>query len=535
MKVFHDPFLELHRSPFGAVSCGSTVSLGAVCGEDECFLLTGRDGGETVRQPMRRREGLWRAELRVPDEPCLIWYRFECPGYTEREARQITVYRESSLPEWYAGGIVYQIFPDRFFRGSDWRERRSAGAEKKTHTPRIFHENWNDVPFYRKDADGRVTHWDFFGGTLLGIEEKLDYLKSLGVTAIYLNPIFSASSNHRYDTADYLHIDPALGDGESFASLASAAEKKGIRLILDGVFSHTGADSIYFDKFGIYGGGACSGEESKYYRWYDFRRFPGEYACWWGEEELPELNENEPGCREFLLGAVRKWLKAGASGWRLDVADELPDGFIEAVRRAAGETRGDALILGEVWEDASNKISYGERRRYLLGGALHAVMNYPFRSAALDFAVGKAGAGEFALKMMRLRQNYPPGAFYGALNVISTHDTERALTLLGGDVGKLKMLSFLQFTAAGVPCIYYGDEAGAEGGTDPENRAPFPWGRENGEITEHYRYLAGLREKYPQLRNGEFFAEADGEDIYRFRRGDLRFFADRKSGEFGLE
>ncbi len=536
MKVFHDPFAERYRSPSGAVKCGAVVSLAARCEGEGCVLAVRRDGeGEIFRIPASRSGELWRAELKTPDEPGLLWYRFECPGDTEGEFRQITVYKESGLPERYAGGIVYQIFPDRFFRGSDWKERRDAGAGKRTHTPRIFHESWDDRPFYRKNAEGEVTHWDFFGGTLRGIEEKLGYLESLGVTMIYLNPIFAASSNHRYDTADYMRVDPALGDEESFASLAARAEEKGIGIILDGVFSHTGADSVYFDKFGIYGGGACGGEDSEYYRWYDFRRFPGEYACWWGEKELPELNENEPGCREFLLGVVRKWLRAGARGWRLDVADELPDGFIEAVRKAAEETRPDALVLGEVWEDASNKISYGKRRKYILGNALHSVMNYPFRTAALDFVTGKSDARAFARSMMSLRENYPPGAFYGALNVIGSHDTARALTALGGDAEKLKMLSFLQFTAAGVPCIYYGDEAGMEGESDPDNRAPFPWGMENGEITEHYRSLARLRREYPQLRDGEFEAEADGEYRYCFRRGDLRFFADARSGEFGLD
>ncbi|MBQ6540647.1 MAG: glycoside hydrolase family 13 protein, partial [Oscillospiraceae bacterium] len=493
MSIHHNSHDLIYRSPFGAAEIGSEVSLFIEAdGINKCDLLLWPGDGEMRRLAMTPCEGGFRLTLDMPAKPQLLWYCFALDeiyyGNTERglggagkvydhmpPCYQITVYKPSATPEWYKNAVVYQIFPDRFNRGSDWLERQqdAVKARGKNSVKRMLHEEWDDTPFYPRDDSGNVTRWTFFGGTLEGIREKLDYLAELGVTAIYLNPIFKAASNHKYDTCDYMMIDEGFGDEESFRRLAKDAEAKGISLILDGVFSHTGADSVYFDKYHNYSGGACEGETSKYYSWYRFRSFPDDYECWWGVADLPNVEENDPSYREFICrgenSVIRKWLRLGARGWRLDVADELPDSFIKDIRLAMDVTKPDSVLLGEVWEDASNKISYGERREYLFGEELHSTMNYPFRAAAIEYILGSLSAEELGSIMMSLRENYPRENFYGALNLIGSHDRARTLTVLGnapGDlsnedkgrfrlsgemrslaVKRMKLLSLLQFTA----------------------------------------------------------------------------------------
>ena len=289
--------------------------------------------------------------------------------------------------------------------------------------------------FTRKNPDGSISSWDFYGGNLTGIAEKLPYLKSLGVTALYLNPIFKSPSNHKYDTSDYMHIDEAFGGDEALDMLISEAGKLGINVILDGVFSHTGADSIYFNKYGNFDSvGAYQCESSPYYRWYNFEEFPDKYDCWWGVGDLPNVNEDDKWYSRFIYGGensvIRRYISCGVKGFRLDVADELPDDFIKGIRRAMTETDSDSLLLGEVWEDASNKFSHGEQREYLYGGELQSVMNYPFRDAAVEFIMG-GSAKDFRRRLMSLYENYPPEQFYANLNLIGTHDTRRIITVLG--------------------------------------------------------------------------------------------------------
>ena len=509
MNVFHNSHELKYREPFGAVPTGEEVKLcidaDSFKSPVSCFLIVKQEGGKEERFSMQPEEpGSTRFAIRIkaPAEGTLLWYYFmirQSDGkmlfYGNNDAEiggvgrtkdgvpasyQITVYEKDPAPEWYADSIVYQIFPDRFNRGQDW-EKRSADARRPEEwigPTRILQENWNDTPFYTKNELGQVTRWAFFGGTLEGVREKLLYLKSLGVGVLYLNPIFKASSNHKYDTADYKMIDPGFGDEESFKALVQAAENLGISIILDGVFNHTGADSIYFNKYGNYSQtGACQGEKSPYFSWYHFSCFPGEYDSWWGVADLPQTDKNNESYRNFIFGetdsVVRHWMKMGARGWRLDVADELPDEFIGGIRKASDETVGDGVLIGEVWEDASNKISYALRRKYLLGGKLHSVTNYPFRLAGLDFMLGKISAFEFTGRLMSLKENYPPESFSMALNLIGSHDRDRILTLLGDppndlsdlqkeffrlppekhDLAKkrLKLLSLIQFTAHGVP------------------------------------------------------------------------------------
>ncbi|MBQ7861565.1 MAG: glycoside hydrolase family 13 protein, partial [Clostridia bacterium] len=352
----------------------------------------------------------------------------------------------------------------------------------------------------------------------------------LGVTCIYLNPIFESQSNHRYDTSDYSEIDPLLGTEKDFERLCKKAGEYGISIILDGVFSHTGDDSIYFNKYGRYKNlGAFQSKESEYYDWYKFIEYPNEYHSWWGISILPEIKEESPSFIKFIAGEkgiAQKWLKAGARGWRLDVADELPDVFLDEFRKAVKAENPEALVLGEVWEDASNKFSYGERRRYFGGKQLDSVMNYPFAEAIISFL--RSGKVEgFSDKILAILENYPKCCIDVLMNHIGTHDTMRVITALAGEsceyrdrqwqsehflsekqyqfgVKLLKLASVIQFTLPGVPCIYYGDEAGMEGYKDPFNRKFYPWGNENRELLAHYKNLGRLRKNCQCLKDGEY-------------------------------
>ena len=569
MYLFHDSRQEKYRTPFGAQPVGTEVTLSLDVQDltkGQVYLRLWQD--REILIPMAETApGHYSATFTLPEQPCLLWYYFcivtpDGPVFYGRpsgskqglgaitdapESWQITVYQPQSLPEWYENSVVYQIFPDRFARGENWKQCQENAAlpEGWKGTKRMVLQDWDDTPFYCKDVSGRVVRWPFFGGNLRGIQEKLPYLKSLSIGALYLNPIFKATSNHKYDTADYLSIDPAFGTEEDFSALCTEAKRQGIRIILDGVFNHTGDDSIYFNRYGNYPEpGACSPEKSPYDGWYRFgKQYPNGYECWWGVDALPGLEENNPDYQNFICGengVIRKWLKLGASGWRLDVADELPDHFIEKIRAAGKAQRSDALLMGEVWEDASNKISYGDLRRYLLGSELDCTMHYPFRVSAIDFLLGRASAEDFRDVMDTIRENYPPSALYGAMNLISTHDTPRILTLLGEApeeltelqkeqyslpegqrqlaLYRLKLLDVLLFTFPGVPCVYYGDEAGMEGYADPFNRGPFPWGKEDGDLQFHVRMLSNLRKEYPLLVKGDVTYFAPENDVFGLER-----------------
>lgn len=538
-----------HKSPFGAVREGEEVTFRIVLPRNICctgasLVITPENGKpEIVPMSWERMEDndeeWWRVCF-TPQKQGLYWYHFAIAQKSggsvitrfenstgrispDGSGFQLTVYsKDFKTPDNIKGSVIYQIFPDRF---------RSSG-KKKTGVPkeRILRSDWGGEPMWEPDSEGRITKYDFFGGDLKGIEEKLDYIKSLGVGCIYLNPIFEAHSNHRYDTADYNRIDPLLGTEKDFSELCEAAKKRGIEIILDGVFSHTGSDSIYFNKERRYGsGGAYNSKNSKYLEWYKFNEYPDDYACWWGVDILPEINEENESYLEFIAGkngVLRKWLRAGAGGWRLDVADELPDKFLDSLRKAVKDEKPDAFILGEVWEDASNKISYGSRRRYLLGEQLDSVMNYPFAACLLEFAISGRAEG-FNDRIEEICENYPKPAVDCLMNHIGTHDTCRVLNRLatvgnyagesteryrGGltaeqreyGIRMLKLVSAMQFTLPGIPCIYYGDEAGLDGGEDPFNRGCYPWGKEDKELIEHYRFLGRLRAEHRVFADGEF-------------------------------
>ncbi|WP_084234394.1 glycoside hydrolase family 13 protein [Papillibacter cinnamivorans] len=558
-----------YKDPFGALPTGKSADLtlrpprsmgfsgGAAVARSEFsggvmeypLVWTGMEGTCDV----------FSGKLPAGKTPDLIWYCFRffrsdgsiryfgAGGWRKKapEEFQLTVYEETGTsPDWFGQGVTYQIFPDRFFAALPVVTSGFVGKRR-------LHGGWEEEPDYLPDENGEIRNDDFFGGNLRGILRKLDYLKTLSVETIYLNPVFEAASNHRYDTADYTRIDPMLGTEEDFRILCREAGQRGMRVILDGVFSHTGSRSVYFNAGGGYPSlGASDSMDSPYYGWYRFESWPEKYSSWWGIKTLPQVNEMAPSYLDYILtgnnSILRRWLRAGAAGWRLDVADELPDAFLELLRKAAKEEKPDAVILGEVWEDASNKVSYGLRRRYLLGKELDGVTDYPFRDALLLF-LGGGRAEEFRERMETLREHYPPSAFYSAMNFLGNHDTPRVLTLLGAgeDLSgaprsqraefrlseaerlrggrMLKLAALLMYAFPGSPTIYYGDEAGLEGFEDPFNRRPFPWGKEEKELQSWFGKLGRLRTLRPSLRRGDL--------EYRAARGPLLAISRRLGGE----
>ena len=567
-----DPFVfdsrsESCKKPYGAVPCGTAVSYTVRPlrreGWSRCVLVTQREfSGQTaeLELPCTGQDGdrnRFSGIFSAPAEPELVWYWFRLfredgssilldrSGYHGGEnvqSWQLTVYEESSTPAWFGCGVVYQIFPDRFCRLELPDPAGMVGS-------RTIHENWSNLPDWRPDAQGEVRNCDFFGGSLQGILSKLDDLADFGVTVLYLNPVFESASNHRYNTADYRAIDPMLGTEDDFHHLCQEAKRRGIRVILDGVFNHTGSQSRYFNADGFYSDtGAAQSPDSPYYHWYSFHPWPADYDAWWGIRTLPAVREDAPDYRDFIIrgqdSVVRHWLRAGASGWRLDVADELPDDFIGEIRTAMEETAPDSFLLGEVWEDATTKIAYSMRRRYLLGQELHGVMNYPFRTALIAYLLG-GDADEFRETLESLRENYPPHAFYSLMTCLSTHDTPRILTVLGADhvpgskeeravfrlsparrqlgLKRLRLAALVLFTFPGAPTVYYGDEAGMEGWEDPFNRAGYPWGQEDSELKSFFSKLAHLRREQPALQTGQLH--------WRWTAGSLLVFARELDGQ----
>ncbi|MEE0808941.1 MAG: glycoside hydrolase family 13 protein [Acutalibacteraceae bacterium] len=554
---------KLYRSHIGAEAAKNPLRLGLLLHKDACvyeaFLRIEDDSDKSIREiPMLAGEWLedylfYECEITLDEG--LYWYDFrytsahgqffvvksgESLGIVSdrpEEKWQQTVYDSDFVtPDWLKGGIIYQIFPDRFY---------NSGA-KKENVPddRFICNDWYKTPEHRQINDKCTLGNDYYGGDLKGIEQKLPYLKSLGVTCIYLNPIFEAHSNHRYNTADYCKIDTMLGDEQDFKNLCRAAKKQGISIILDGVFSHTGDDSIYFNRNGRYGSsGAFNDPSSPYLKWFNFKHYPNDYDAWWGIKTLPETNENNPDFTEFITGEngiLRRWLRLGANGWRLDVADELPDLFLDNIRNAIKAENHEAFLLGEVWEDATNKISYGARRRFLRGGQLDSVMNYPFANAIIQF-VRHGNSEGICNTVLSVLENYPPQTVHLLMNHIGTHDTARILTVLGqtddyiGDrnwqagrllsheeyhrgLARLRVAAVLQYTLPGVPSLYYGDEAGMQGYCDPFCRATYPWDYQNSDLLEFYRNLGSIRLNSSAFKTGEFIPYTVQNDVFAYIR-----------------
>lgn len=531
IQIFHDSHnLEL-RNPFGAVSIGTKVRI-RLWTSKKCSAYINLINFYNNQIEIQMKEIGWNSlvnnwvyetEVDTLNNIGLIYYYFRVNYYgrdiiygnnieslggvgqvyfNEPVSYQITIYSKQEVPSWYREGIIYQIFVDRFFNGED--EGKVLNPKKNT----FIYGNWDDSPMYIKDMNGNIVRWDFYGGNLLGVKKKLEYIKSLGVSVIYFNPIFDSPSCHKYDTGDYEKIDPMFGDEEIFKDLCSEAEKLGMRIILDGVFSHTGSDSKYFNKFGNYDSlGAYQSLHSPYYRWYRFNDYPNLYETWWGFSNMPNVDELNPSYLDYIIrndnSVIEKWLKLGAGGWRLDVADELPDEFIKILKKKLKEVKKDGVLIGEVWEDASNKVSYNRKREYLFGNELDSVTNYPLRQIILDLVRNYIGSKYFIKKYLSLKENYPKEYFYSTMNMLGNHDTERVLTMLNNNVNLLKEAVVIQMTLSGVPLIYYGDEAGLTGGKDPSNRKSYPWGKENNDILGFYRKISAIRVSEEALRNGE--------------------------------
>ncbi len=455
---------------------------------------------------------------------------FELVKESSQKFRMLIYDKSFSTPEWFHGRVMYHVFVDRFCRGEGHTEGRDDA---------VINEDWDGgVPQFPIHRGDRYSNNVFFGGNLWGVAEKLDYLERLGVGVIYLSPIFKAYSNHKYDTGNYLEIDKMFGGEEAFDNLIAKANERGIRVILDGVFNHTGDDSLYFDKYGKYGGvGAYSDPKSPYIDWYEFSTYPGGYKSWWGIDILPKLNQHNEACRDFFVGesgVIQKYIDRGIGGWRLDVADELPNDFLDRLRTTAKGANPESVIIGEVWENAADKISYSKRRRYFGGRQLDSVMNYPVKGAVVEY-MKYGDAAILADTLTEIYSLYPDCVCHSLMNVLGTHDTERILTVLGvlcdptldGDLAEnselavrkmtakqrraakvlLKMAAVIQFTVFGVPSVYYGDEIGLEGYHDPFCRMPYPWGREDRELLAFYQKLGKIRKSFDVFRDGEFSIE----------------------------
>ena len=553
MSNFNSRKLE-YKTPFGAVRTGEKVTFNFPVADDLngygvrfCYRLGDRAYSLDMTKSNICDGYIFYTLTTTFDTVGIYMYRFEiltqkgvvyCGKGDSGEAIygeylpewQLTVYdKKFNTPTKYKGGVIYHIFVDRFCRSGN------------TTPDRPLHTDWLETPNI-VSADGKYHGDDFFGGDLEGIRQKLPYIKSLGVNILYLSPIFKSRSNHRYDTGDYLKIDELLGDESDFVRLCKSAKALGIFVMLDGVFNHSGSDSKYFNKHGTYDTiGAYQSKESPYYDWYYFDTYPDEYKSWWGIKNVPTLNKDNPNYRNLILGrggVIEKWTKLGASAWRLDVVDELPTDFVKLLTKKIKKTRKDALIIGEVWEDASIKYSYGELRPYLLGEELDGVMNYPFMNATLDYARG-GSVGDFTKTVMNIVENYPKCVLDSVMNFISTHDTIRAINALSGvevpqsrqaqldrplspdeyalATKRLVLASVIEYTLPGNPSLFYGDEVGVAGWQDPLNRVTYPWGRENKELLDHFVALGNMRKDYHDALVGDI-EFVDNNNLLTYRR-----------------
>ena len=542
----YDPYF---KQPFGAVRAGQSVHL-TLCIPEELgyvdpHLVLQKEGKYDVPVHYRMKfdgqtphQNHFSVDV-VLGDPGLYFYYFDLytdfrrivrgadncgvVSWQEGESWQITVYEpDFQTPECIKGKVFYQIFPDRFCEGIE--------NKPMPFPDRLYQADKHAEPFWQPNETGGHLNEDYFGGDLEGIRIKLPYLREMGVDYLYLNPIFEAHSNHRYNTADYLNVDPLLGTNEEFEVLCREAAKYGIGIVLDGVFSHTGSDSRYFNREGRCGeGGAYRDPNSPYRSWYDFDpKYKGGYRSWWGFETLPEVNEETPSFVEFITGeggVIDTWLRRGAAGFRLDVADELPDEFIEKIRTAVKRVSPEKFLLGEVWEDAVTKVSYGARRQYALGDALDSVMNYPLRDALILFLTGRSTARALADLLLSQRLNYPQPLYYALMNLTASHDVARTRSALALDFdprsrtraqlaaldvtdamaargAQLQLLAAaVQFWLPGIPSIYYGDEAGMQGLCDPFNRAPLQMC--DTQMLQWYAKLSALRHAHPALQRGE--------------------------------
>ena len=555
MRILFDSKQPQFKTPFGTLTpnqiCTLNIHIPSSVQAGTVTCVLNYEDGRTAQEipfEFKMKRGayeIYQAKFSIP-EPGLYFYFFRidhnCGSFRlfkegddanmeSGDMWQVScVPADFTTPDWAKGATIYQVFPDRFYRSG------KCDLTGKLE-PYTVHDNWYDEVDWRPTPEGLVLNNDFFGGNFRGITEKMDYIAGLGITILYLNPISKSFSSHRYDTGDYKTPDPMLGTKAEFSAMCRAAHARGIRVILDGVYSHTGSDSLYFNKNDTFSGkGAYQSQESPYSSWYTFYQWPDSYHSWWNFDTLPTVNKMDPEFVKYIItdedSVVAHWLRLGADGFRLDVADELPDEFLKLLYDRVKEVKPDAFVFGEVWEDASNKVAYGKRRQYFTGAELDAVMNYPFRTAIINFMRGWDSGSKLKDTVMSIVENYPPQVVACNMNLLGTHDTPRILTALVDDFDgpreekarrrlsrnnmdvardRLLMASFIQYTLPGSPSLYYGDEALMEGYRDPFNRRTYPWGREDWEMVNHFKRLGQLRKSCEALRLGDirFFVAGD--------------------------
>ncbi len=556
MHILFDSKSLLYKNPFGTLTPEQECTLHIhiptsvpVLAVNCCFCHENGTDAFSVPMTHRKTQGayrIFRGVFSIP-EPGLYFYHFhiqkpdssfrlsKAGDGTNMEAGdcwQVScIPADFTTPDWAKGAVIYQVFPDRFHKAGHCD--LSGKLE-----PYTVHTDWYEEVSWEPTAQGLVLNNDFYGGNFRGIAEKMDYIASLGTTILYLNPISKSFSSHRYDTGDYKTPDPMLGTEADFAALCQAAHARNIRVVLDGVYSHTGSNSLYFNKDRTFDSvGAYNSPHSPYSSWYTFQHYPDRYTCWWNFDTLPTVNKMDPAFVRYIItdpdSVVAHWLRLGADGFRLDVVDELPNEFVKLLKARIRELKPDALLIGEVWEDASNKVAYGVRRRYFVDGVLDSCMNYPFRTAILHYLQGTDDGTAFRQTVLTVLENYPPQVSLCNMNLLGTHDTARILTALVDDfdgsraekakrhlsasqrslaVARLTLAAVLQYTLPGAPSLYYGDEAGMEGYKDPFNRRPYPWGKEDNRLLTHYRQLGALRRAHAALSLGnlEFFQAGNG-------------------------
>jgi len=564
--AIHDSRSITYRSPLGAVKTDEPVTLTLRCFSEKiktARVIINSPHGDFSRL-MTKENGQFSTTLIFPQTGAMSYCFllngedkefWVCPdfrgffGQTEPQKGgmfRLTVYKSDfKTPDWFKSSIMYQIFPDRFALSDDDTAMKGIEYHKALGQTPELHASINELPKYLpRQGEKNYAPDDFYGGTLKGIEQKLPYLKDLGISVIYLNPIVEARSNHRYDTSDYMRVDPILGSNEDYTNLCNKAAELGIRIINDGVFSHTGADSKYFDLYKNYGGGACEGEASPYYAWYDFRSFPDDYRCWWNIPDLPEVEERNKIWQNYVItddnSVVKHWIRLGSSGWRLDVADELPDDVLSLIRSNVKAENSETLVLGEVWEDAVTKCGGEGPRNYILGHSLDSVMNYPLRTNILEFLHGRIDSCDLCCFLESQKLNYPEPAYYSLMNLLGTHDVERIKTNLtyDFDVNSLsrdqqaqlqydtldmthaeeleKLAVAIQFMVPGVPSIYYGDECGMTGARDPFNRRPFVF--EDSELFRFYKTMCSIRNENVELTKGDVLFTPLSSDVLKIQR-----------------
>ncbi|MBD5131096.1 MAG: glycoside hydrolase family 13 protein [Clostridiales bacterium] len=551
------PNCEKYKTPTGAVTVGEPVSLTLKFtrpqNPSEVFLVLTKHGEDPVRYAMncvKDEDGEYTYSITVKvTSSGVYFYHFDIQtdeqtyrvgGGDDLHALlgkgsdwQLTVTADEYAPTFVDGGVMYEIMPDRFFIG---------GERNKTKSYASYREDWGGVPEFRADGEGRIANVDFFGGNLKGITKKLTYLKNLGVTCVCLTPIFEAHSNHKYDVGNYMRVDSDFGTIDDLKDLIKKANKRGIKIILDGVFSHTGDDSIYFNKHGGYDSvGAYQSVKSPYYPWYKFRNWNNDYECRYNIDIMPTTDPQNAMFDEFVNGqegVIRYWTRMGLGGWRLDVCDQLGDEFIAHCAKAVKKENADALVYGELFVDASNPIIDGVRRSFIADGKLDSVTNYPFKEDILNF-VRCGDSARLNNTVAFVINNYPKHALDSLMNVLGNHDTARLMTVLGDnghieckedkatakvknreEASKLvKLASALQYTLPGVPCVYYGDEVGMEGFEDPFNRKCYPWGEADKELLKWYKKLGAVRTNEREIfAHGRYCAIDADHGVMFFKR-----------------